>query len=69
MENILRISGKDYVPTEQDIVRNRVKTTGISEMSFKINEKILKFTDVGGQRNERKKWIHCKNKLIVTSRL
>eukprot|EP01080_Neovahlkampfia_damariscottae_P010510 gene10510-3032_t len=59
MDNIKRISEKDYIPTEQDIVRNRVKTTGISEMSFKINDKVLKFTDVGGQRNERKKWIHC----------
>ena len=54
MDNIKRISEKDYIPTEQDIVRNRVKTTGISEMSFKVNDKLLKFTDVGGKRYLKK---------------
>jgi hypothetical protein len=49
----------DYVPTEQDILRSRVKTTGITEMSFPVKDTIYKVFDVGGQRSERRKWIHC----------
>jgi len=53
------ILASDYMPTEQDILRARVRTTGIVQQNFQI--KIQKYTmfDVGGQRNERRKWIHC----------
>lgn len=37
----------------------RVKTTGITETTFKIDNLIYRMFDVGGQRSERKKWIHC----------
>jgi len=48
-----------YIPTEQDVLRSRVRTTGIVENEFKIEGNMFKMFDVGGQRNERKKWIHC----------
>lgn len=48
-----------YLPTEQDVLRSRVRTTGIVENSFTIDGNQFKMFDVGGQRNERKKWIHC----------
>ena len=48
-----------YLPTDQDILRSRVKTTGITETTFKVGELTYKLFDVGGQRSERKKWIHC----------
>jgi len=48
-----------YVPTEQDVLRSRVRTTGIVENEFIIDGNHFKMFDVGGQRNERKKWIHC----------
>ncbi|ORY74790.1 G protein alpha-subunit [Leucosporidium creatinivorum] len=55
-----RIGQKGYVPTDQDILRSRVKTTGITEAVFKISGKVtFRCFDVGGQRSERKKWIHC----------
>ncbi|KAG8956221.1 guanine nucleotide-binding protein subunit alpha [Tulasnella sp. 424] len=54
-----RIGSPSYMPTDQDILRSRVKTTGITETSFKIGELTYKIFDVGGQRSERKKWIHC----------
>jgi len=54
-----RISKADYLPTDQDVLRSRVKTTGITETTFRIGELIYKMFDVGGQRSERKKWIHC----------
>lgn len=48
-----------YVPTQQDVLRSRVPTTGIIENSFEIDGNIFRMWDVGGQRSERKKWIHC----------
>uniref|UniRef100_A0A0A9Z878 Guanine nucleotide-binding protein G(O) subunit alpha n=1 Tax=Lygus hesperus TaxID=30085 RepID=A0A0A9Z878_LYGHE len=48
-----------YIPTEQDVLRSRVRTTGIVENEFTIESNSFKMFDVGGQRNERKKWIHC----------
>ncbi|KAF8634270.1 hypothetical protein AX17_004227 [Amanita inopinata Kibby_2008] len=54
-----RMSTSNYFPTDQDILRSRVKTTGITETTFKVGELTYKLFDVGGQRSERKKWIHC----------
>jgi guanine nucleotide-binding protein G(i) subunit alpha len=59
MSALDRIGKTDYTPTEQDVVRCRLKTTGIAVMSYVANNKNITFVDVGGQRNERKKWIHC----------
>jgi guanine nucleotide-binding protein G(i) subunit alpha len=58
-DSISRIAQPDYVPNDQDILRSRVKTTGITETSFHIGELTYRMYDVGGQRSERKKWIHC----------
>ncbi|GAB5588845.1 hypothetical protein Unana1_03745 [Umbelopsis nana] len=48
-----------YTPTDEDIIRSRVKTTGIAETIFKDGALTYRMFDVGGQRSERKKWIHC----------
>lgn len=48
-----RISSGSYRPTDQDILRARVKTTGITETHFVIGELTYKLFDVGGQRSER----------------
>jgi len=53
------IAKPGYIPTEQDVLRSRVRTLGIVENSFEIDGNKFKMFDVGGQRNERKKWIHC----------
>lgn len=54
-----RISTFNYLPTEQDILRVRVPTTGIIEYPFDLESVIFRMVDVGGQRSERRKWIHC----------
>lgn len=86
LNDLDRISQHSYMPTQQDVLRTRVKTTGIVETHFTFKELYFKlvsvfimmvfFTgvcvfpllyflcfhrmfDVGGQRSERKKWIHC----------
>ncbi|KAI4138110.1 MAG: hypothetical protein L6R35_007166 [Caloplaca aegaea] len=58
-DSIGRIAQPDYLPNDQDVLRSRVKTTGITETTFIISELTYRMFDVGGQRSERKKWIHC----------
>uniref|UniRef100_A0A3P9J0G4 Guanine nucleotide-binding protein G(o) subunit alpha n=1 Tax=Oryzias latipes TaxID=8090 RepID=A0A3P9J0G4_ORYLA len=59
LDSLDRIGATDYQPTEQDILRTRVKTTGIVETHFTFKNLHFRLFDVGGQRSERKKWIHC----------
>lgn len=54
-----RVAATNYLPTEQDILRVRVPTTGIIEYPFDLEEIRFRMVDVGGQRSERRKWIHC----------
>ncbi|XP_063227441.1 guanine nucleotide-binding protein G(q) subunit alpha isoform X2 [Bacillus rossius redtenbacheri] len=54
-----RVADPNYLPTEQDILRVRVPTTGIIEYPFDLEEIRFRMVDVGGQRSERRKWIHC----------
>jgi len=81
------LTAPGWVPTEQDILHCRVRTSGIREERLLVpsanavaastkrpassasastvsssaggQHKIFQFFDVGGQRNERRKWIHC----------
>ncbi|XP_015740525.1 guanine nucleotide-binding protein G(i) subunit alpha [Coturnix japonica] len=59
LNDLDRISQPTYIPTQQDVLRTRVKTTGIVETHFTFKDLYFKMFDVGGQRSERKKWIHC----------
>lgn len=59
MDSLARLGKRDYMPTEQDILRTRVKTTGIIEIDFSYKGFNFKILDVGGQRSERRKWMHC----------
>ncbi len=54
-----RIGMKDYCPTKEDVLHCRVKTSAITEFSFSIDDYRFKVIDVGGQRSERRRWIHC----------
>uniref|UniRef100_A0A915JDB5 Uncharacterized protein n=1 Tax=Romanomermis culicivorax TaxID=13658 RepID=A0A915JDB5_ROMCU len=58
-DNLERICTTKYVPSEQDVVRSRVATTGINEIRLVIRSISFRIVDVGGQRSERRKWIHC----------
>lgn len=59
LDSIDRIMDADYVCTDEDILKSRVRTSGIVEERYKIDGVDFVMFDVGGQRNERKKWIHC----------
>jgi guanine nucleotide-binding protein subunit alpha len=59
LNDLDRLFRRDWVPTDQDILRSRLKTTGITETVFDLGNLTYRMFDVGGQRSERKKWIHC----------
>jgi len=59
LNKITELAKDNWIPSEQDVLRSRVRTTGIAESEFLIDGNQFKIFDVGGQRNERKKWIHC----------
>ena len=59
LNDLRRISGPHYIPTEQDVLKARVRTTGIVQTQFTYESLRFKMFDVGGQRSQRKKWIHC----------
>eukprot|EP00488_Nonionellina_sp_1-RS-2012_P001017 TRINITY_DN1616_c0_g1_i1.p1 TRINITY_DN1616_c0_g1~~TRINITY_DN1616_c0_g1_i1.p1 ORF type:complete len:238 (+),score=67.57 TRINITY_DN1616_c0_g1_i1:169-882(+) len=55
---VREIMMENYSPTVQDSLKCRVRTTGMIEYKYDIKENEFILYDVGGQRNERKKWIH-----------
>uniref|UniRef100_A0A674ND38 Guanine nucleotide-binding protein subunit alpha n=1 Tax=Takifugu rubripes TaxID=31033 RepID=A0A674ND38_TAKRU len=91
LNDLERLGSPGYVPTQQDVLRVRVPTTGIIEYPFDLDNIIFSYlshlepiaespylptqqdvlrpfdlqsiifrmVDVGGQRSERRKWIHC----------
>jgi len=59
LDRVKSIAKPGYIPSIADIYRVRIKTTGVIENDFEIEGNKFKLVDVGGQRNERKKWIHC----------
>ncbi|KAF8177323.1 heterotrimeric G-protein alpha subunit, GPA3-like protein [Mycena galopus ATCC 62051] len=63
---VLRIGAPDYIPTETDVLRARAKATGISETRFNTGALAIHMFDVGGQRSELRKWIHCFEKQLLT---
>ncbi|KAM4664424.1 guanine nucleotide-binding protein G(i) subunit alpha-3-like [Discoglossus pictus] len=58
LNNLDRISQDNYVPTQEDVLRVRVKTTGITETNVSYRSLNFRLIDVGEQRSSWKKWIH-----------
>ncbi|ERN11257.1 hypothetical protein AMTR_s00024p00234030 [Amborella trichopoda] len=64
MENLHRLSDTNYIPTKEDVLYSRVRTTGVVEIQFspvgdsRKSGEVYRLFDVGGQKNERRKWIH-----------
>uniref|UniRef100_A0AAY4BG60 Guanine nucleotide-binding protein G(Olf) subunit alpha n=1 Tax=Denticeps clupeoides TaxID=299321 RepID=A0AAY4BG60_9TELE len=61
LDRIDPVSQHDYTPTDQDLLRCRVLTSGIFETRFQVDKVNFHMFDVGGQRDERRKWIQCFN--------
>ena len=58
-ERMDKILDPSYTPNEQDVLKSRVQTTGMIETTFKHSDITYKLVDIGGQRSERRKWLHC----------
>jgi GTPase SAR1 family protein len=56
LKNIERLSQNDAVVNNDDIVRCRQRTTGLSEIEFPYDKNYFQMFDVGGQKPERRKW-------------
>jgi len=54
-----KLEKKEYVPSYEDILRTRMKTPGILSDKISLEGYTFEMLDVGGQRNERKKWVQC----------
>uniref|UniRef100_A0A6Q2XGU7 Guanine nucleotide-binding protein G(Olf) subunit alpha n=1 Tax=Esox lucius TaxID=8010 RepID=A0A6Q2XGU7_ESOLU len=61
LDKIESVRSNDYTPTDQDLLRCRVLTSGIFETRFQVDKVNFHMFDVGGQRDERRKWIQCFN--------
>eukprot|EP00606_Chrysophyceae_sp_TOSAG23-5_P000615 GSChrysophyteH2.ASY1.ANO1.406.1 assembled CDS len=59
LDEVKRIAAPDYVPTEEDTIMTRVRTTGMVTTDIQEGPYTYQLVDVGGQRSERRKWIHC----------
>lgn len=57
--HIDRLFEPGWTPDNQDMLHSRLRTTGITETLFELGHLNFRMMDVGGQRSERKKWIHC----------
>ena len=61
-----RIIRDDYIPIPLDILYCRQRTTGVIKVEFSLEGNLCQMFDVGGQRNERSKWIsHFDNVDVV----
>jgi len=57
MDNFQRYLTPDFIPTNDDILRARQRTTGGHSVSFHEGKHLWELIDVGGQFSERTKWI------------
>ncbi|KDR71584.1 hypothetical protein GALMADRAFT_75076 [Galerina marginata CBS 339.88] len=65
MDDFARIATTDYIPTDYDIIRARIRTMGVEEHHFVVEKGMLSgpginpdfyIADVGGARSQRASW-------------
>lgn len=59
VQHIDRLAQPDCELNHDDVLQCRIRTTGIVEIEFSLEDYRFRVMDVGGQRSERRKWIHC----------
>ncbi|PPQ67438.1 hypothetical protein CVT26_007232 [Gymnopilus dilepis] len=62
MDDLARIATPNYVPTDHDVIRARIRTMGVEESHFMVERAgpgintDFYITDVGGSRSQRASW-------------
>lgn len=56
VENMDRALKPEFIPTDEDIVRIRQRTSGIDVTKFPFGKNEWSLVDVGGQKPEGSKW-------------
>eukprot|EP01126_Amoeba_proteus_P042716 TRINITY_DN4654_c0_g1_i1.p1 TRINITY_DN4654_c0_g1~~TRINITY_DN4654_c0_g1_i1.p1 ORF type:complete len:315 (+),score=62.11 TRINITY_DN4654_c0_g1_i1:162-1106(+) len=64
-ENVMRFCAPDFLPNFQDVMMSKLKTTGVQEARFESEGNDVVLVDVGGQRSERRKWLHCLDDVVA----
>ncbi|XP_065355975.1 guanine nucleotide-binding protein G(q) subunit alpha-like [Calliphora vicina] len=59
MNEIDHIALTDYMPTDQDILRAHIPSTGLSDYRFKVNNRYFRMIGMAGLRSEPRKWLSC----------
>jgi GTPase SAR1 family protein len=60
VQNVMSLG---YVPTDDDLLKARIRTIGIDQFAFQLGDVMIEFYDLGGQRNERSKINQIKDKV------
>jgi hypothetical protein len=59
LKDVKRIASQRFIPTEDDVLKARVRTTQVVLERYNIDGVDFEVCDVGGQRAERRKWLGC----------
>ncbi|CAM9449006.1 unnamed protein product [Pylaiella littoralis] len=59
LQEARRLADPELEVTEEDMIMTRSRTTGIIVTEFSDKPYTYSLVDVGGQRSERRKWMHC----------
>jgi GTPase SAR1 family protein len=57
-DRVLEVARNDFIPSEEEILHTRIRTSGVRENQFKIQGKRVQIFDLGGQKSERRKWLN-----------
>ena len=57
LDKVVTVMNPNYQPSMEDILNARMQTTGIVDRHYEIQSHLFNIFDVGGQRNERRKWL------------
>jgi len=63
--HVVRFANHDFVPSFEDTMMAKLKTTGVQEVQFTSKGTEVVLVDVGGQRSERRKWLHCLDDVVA----
>eukprot|EP00639_Heterosigma_akashiwo_P031807 CAMPEP_0194735310 /NCGR_PEP_ID=MMETSP0296-20130528/73037_1 /TAXON_ID=39354 /ORGANISM="Heterosigma akashiwo, Strain CCMP2393" /LENGTH=333 /DNA_ID=CAMNT_0039644457 /DNA_START=65 /DNA_END=1062 /DNA_ORIENTATION=+ len=58
LDRLEQVMQPSYLASQHDLLYARTRTSGVVTQGFSVEGRVIELYDVGGQRNERRKWIH-----------